>query len=136
MLQSEAAIKRVRKFGGWLGLCAVVVALAIAGGCSRDRGEERSSSAGIEFGIWVPDAYGELQFVATDEVPNVVISPDGRTSTRIGVDEPFDGYVENLWYVSLGDPVGEYKMSVELADGRKATFRFRLGEASVGEGAI
>jgi len=150
----------------------LVAAVAVAGGCSSGQEEERSAAAEIEFGIQVPDAHGELRFVATDRVPNVedqafgwrarvddagepvkwiesltlpaapeswggvagnpyvVVSEDGRTSTMIGISPPVDGYVENLWYVTGGDPQGEYEVSVELSDGRKATFRFEVGKAA------
>jgi hypothetical protein len=43
---------------------------------------------------------------------------------------PDGGYLENWWFVALGDPPGEYEMSVELSDGRQASFKFRLGEAA------
>ena len=70
------------------------------------------------------------------ENPNAVVSPDGRTSTMIGVTEPVDGYVGNIWSVAIGDPPGDYEMEVELGDGRKARFRFRVGEAPGGAEAI
>jgi hypothetical protein len=70
-----------------------------------------------------------------EDNPNVMISEDGRTATTVGADLPDGGYLENAWFVALGDPTGEYVMSVELSDGRSATFTFRLGEAEA-DGAV
>jgi hypothetical protein len=65
-----------------------------------------------------------------EDDPNVMISDDGRTATTVGITVPDGGYIENWWFVALGDPPGEYEMSVELSDGRQASFKFRLGEAA------
>ena len=70
-----------------------------------------------------------------EDNPNVMISEDGRTATTVGADIPDGGYLENAWFVALGDPTGEHVMSVELSDGRSATFTFRLGEAAA-DGAV
>jgi hypothetical protein len=48
---------------------------------------------------------------------------------------PDGGYLGSTWVVSLGDPPGEYVMSVELSDGRQASFTFRLREPAA-DGAV
>jgi len=78
--------------------------------------------------VTLPEAPDSWEGVEDD--PNVMISEDGRTATTVGIEVPDGGYIENAWWVSLGDPPGEYVMSVELSDGRSATFSFRLGEAA------
>jgi hypothetical protein len=161
---------------GWLP--ALVASMVFLAGCSADE-VQRPDAGEIEFGIWVVDALGEVEFIPTDlvpnvegqacgwrvwegddeepvkwiesmtlpvapeswegvaESPNVVVSADGRTSTMIGVTAPVDGYAGNTWSVTPGDPPGDYEMEVELGDGRKVEFRFRLGEAEPEpEGAI
>lgn len=70
-----------------------------------------------------PDSWGDME-----DDPNVLISDDGRTATTVGAVIPDGGYVEGTWYVAIGDPAGEYVMSVELSDGRRASFTFRLDE--------
>jgi hypothetical protein len=156
---------------------AVVVLCALAVACGSDHESGRNSRSSIEFGIWVPDAGGELRFVATAEVPyvadqafgwrlrrapqsspakwvevlrlpkapeswagveespNITISEDGRTATTLGESLPGDDFVGNVWFVSLGDPAGEYEMSVEFPDGTKATGRFRMVIPNDGPGA-
>ena len=78
--------------------------------------------------VTLPEAPDSWEGV--EDNPNVMISEDGRTATTVGADIPDGGYLENVWFVALGDPTGEYVMSVELSDGRSATFTFRLGEAA------
>lgn len=48
---------------------AIVLTSFLAVGCGEHRAPERMSRNGIEFGIWTPDASGELEFRMTDEVP-------------------------------------------------------------------
>jgi hypothetical protein len=66
------------------------------------------------------------------EDPTVVISKDGRTATTADASEPGSAYITHLWYVSADDPVGEYQMTVELEDGRTATFWFRIAKPKPG----
>lgn len=82
--------------------------------------------------VTLPEAPESWEGVEED--PSVTISDDGRTATTVGIAVPDGGYLENAWYVAIGDPPGEYEMSVELSDGRQASFTFRLGEAAVGSG--
>ena len=85
--------------------------------------------------VTLPEAPDSWEGVEDD--PDVMISEDGRTATTVGIEVPDGGYIENAWWVSLGDPPGEYVMSVELSDGRRATFSFRLGEAAAdGEASL
>jgi hypothetical protein len=70
-----------------------------------------------------PESWGDME-----DDPNVVISDDGRTATTVGAVIPDGGYLEGTWYVAIDDPAGEYVMSVELSDGRHASFMFRLNE--------
>jgi hypothetical protein len=60
------------------------------------------------------------------ESANVEISEDGRTATTFGTSMPGDEFVGNAWYVSPGDPMGDCRITIELEDGRKATFRFSI----------
>jgi len=60
------------------------------------------------------------------ESPNVTVSDDGRTATTFGMSMPDDEFIGNVWYVSAGDPTGDCRISVEFADGRKASFRFTI----------
>jgi hypothetical protein len=76
--------------------------------------------------VTLPEAPDSWEGVEDD--PNVMISDDGRTATTVGIAVPDGGYLGSTWAVSLGDPPGEYEMSVELSDGRQASFVFRLGE--------
>ena len=78
--------------------------------------------------ITLPEAPDSWEGV--EDNPSVMISEDGRTATTVGADIPDGGYLENAWFVAIGDPPGEYLMTVELSDGRSATFTFRLGEAA------
>jgi hypothetical protein len=71
----------------------------------------------------VPDSWEGVE-----DDPNVMISDDGRTATTVGIAVPDGGYLGSTWAVSLGDPPGEYEISVELSDGRQASFVFRLDE--------
>lgn len=147
---------------------AITLATLVAAGCGDHRAADRMSRNGIEFGIWTPDASGELQFEMTDEVPyqdeqafgwrlkegvpdrpvkwverlelpsapgswegvrespNVTLSEDGRTATTFGLSLPGDEFIGNVWFVSAGDPTGDCSLTVEFADGRKASFRFRI----------
>lgn len=75
--------------------------------------------------LTLPEAPESWDGVEDD--PNVMISEDGRTATTVGAEIPDGGYVEGIWFVAFDDPPGEYVMSVELSDGRKASFTFRLG---------
>ena len=164
-------------------VAAIVLAAFLAVGCGEHRAAERMSRNGIEFGIWTPDASGELRFRMTDEVPyldeqafgwrlrdggpeqpvkwverlelpaapgswegvrespNVTLSDDGRTATTFGLSLPGDDFIGNVWFVSAGDPTGDCRLSVELADGRKASFRFRIlaprdGQPSAAAGEV
>ncbi len=74
--------------------------------------------------LQLPAAPGSWQGVP--ESPNVTLSEDGRTATTFGTSVPEDEFVGNVWYVSAGDPMGDCRISVEFADGRKASFRFRI----------
>jgi hypothetical protein len=76
--------------------------------------------------VTLPEAPDTWEGVEDD--PNVMISEDGRTATTVGIEVPDGGYIVNTWVVSLEDPPGKYVMSVELSDGRSATFSFRLRE--------
>ncbi len=147
-------------------LLVALAALSVA--CSERSAPERAVPNRIEFGIWRPDANGDLQFEATDEVPyvaeqpfgwrlrsgapsrpvkwverlelpapaeswegvaespNVTLSEDGRTATTFGAALPGDTFIGNVWYVSAGDPTGEWRLTIEFEDGRKASFRFRM----------
>ena len=78
--------------------------------------------------LTLPEA--PVSWEGVEDDPNVMISDDGRTVTTVGADIPDGGYLENSWFVAFDDPPGEYVMSVELSDGRRATFTFRLGEAT------
>lgn len=78
--------------------------------------------------LTLPEAPESWDGVEDD--PNVMISDDGRTATTVGAEIPDGGYLEGIWYVAFDDPPGGYVMSVELSDGRKASFTFRLGEAA------
>ncbi len=78
--------------------------------------------------ITLPEAPESWEGVEDD--PSVMISEDRRTATTVGADIPDGGYLENAWLVAIGDPPGDYQMTVELSDGRRATFTFRLGEAA------
>jgi hypothetical protein len=40
-----------------------------------------------------------------EDDPSVTISDDGRTATTVGIVVPDGGYLENWWYVSIGDRV-------------------------------
>jgi hypothetical protein len=66
--------------------------------------------------------------------PNVTISEDGRTATTRGESQPGDEFIGNVWYVSEGDPVGDYELTVEFEDGRKASFEFRVVVPADGTG--
>ncbi|MBP9593101.1 MAG: hypothetical protein KBE42_13585 [Steroidobacteraceae bacterium] len=152
---------------------ALVLACALTAACGDGAGH-RQSRSGIEFGVWVAEAGGELKFMATSEVPyvenqpfgwrvkggspaapvkwvetihlpaapqswegvadstNITISEDGRSATTFGQSLPIDEFVGNVWYVSVGDPTGACEMSVELEDGRKASFRFRIVQSPGG----
>jgi hypothetical protein len=61
-----------------------------------------------------------------DEDPNMTVSPDGRTVTTAGESTPEEGYVSNAWFVAIGDPPGEYEITVEMPDGRRASFKFEV----------
>lgn len=76
--------------------------------------------------LTMPEAPDSWEGVEDD--PNVMISDDGRTATTVGAHVPDGGYLESAWFVAFDDPPGDYVMSVELSDGRSATFTFRLGE--------
>jgi hypothetical protein len=78
--------------------------------------------------VTLPEAPESWKGVEDD--PNVMISDDGRTATTFGIAVPDGGYLGSTWAVSFGDPPGEYEMSVELSDGRQASFVFRLGESA------
>jgi hypothetical protein len=150
-----------------LGASAIAAICSLIVACGADEASSTSGRSGIEFGIWVPDAAGELRFVETSEVPcldeqafgwrvptaparhekwvetlklpaaprswegvaedpNVLVSADGRSATTLGESLPGEPFIGHVWYVSDGDPAGDYEMSVELEDGRTASFRFRL----------
>lgn len=166
-----------------LRVLVIAAACALAVACHSDQQPGQVSSGEVEFGIWTPDAQGELRFAATRDVPwvadqafgwrvraesperpvkwvekirlpiapkswegvadspNVMVSEDGRTATTQGESLPGDEFVGNVWYVSEGDPVGDYELTVEFEDGRKASFRFRLvvpedGRAAASPGII
>jgi len=146
----------------------LVLASVLAVACGDEHGPGPRSRDRIEFGIWTPEASGELRFEATDEVPyvaeqafgwrrraavpdepvkwveqlelpappeswegvaespNVTVSEDGRKATTFGASLPGDEFIGNVWYVSPGDPLGDYRISIELEDGSQASFRFRL----------
>lgn len=76
--------------------------------------------------VTLPEAPDSWEGV--EDNPNVMISEDGRTATTVGAEIPDGSYLENWWLVAPEDPPGEYEMSVELSDGRQASFKFRLGE--------
>jgi hypothetical protein len=166
-----AGLLRLRRSALRAAALALACALTIACG---DGAANRNSRSGIEFGVWVPEAGGDLHFVATTEVPyvedqpfgwrvkgrrptvpvkwvetihlpaaprswegiaessNITISGDGRSATTFGQSLPIDEFVGNVWYVSVGDPMGAYEISIELEDGRKASFRFRMVKARGG----
>lgn len=150
-----------------LGASAIAAICSLIVACGPDAASSRGLRSGIEFGIWVADAAGEVRFVETAEVPclddqafgwrvptaparrekwvetlelpaaprswegvaedpSVLVSADGRTATTLGESLPGEPFIGHVWYVSPGDPVGDYEMSVELEDGRMASFRFRL----------
>jgi len=69
------------------------------------------------------------------ESPNITVSADGRSVTTLGEQLPGDRFIGNVWYVAVGDPMGEYQMSVEFHGGQKATFRFRMVMPSDGRSA-
>ena len=79
--------------------------------------------------VTLPEAPESWEGVEDD--PNVMVSDDGRTATTMGIEVPDGGYLGSTWSVAPGDPLGEYEMSVELSDGRQASFTFRLGEPAV-----
>ena len=81
--------------------------------------------------VTLPEAPASWEGVEDD--PNVMVSDDGRTATTMGIEVPDGGYLGSTWSVAPGDPPGEYEMSVELSDGRQASFTFRLGEPAVVE---
>ena len=81
--------------------------------------------------VTLPEAPESWEGVEDD--PNVMVSDDGRTATTMGIEVPDGGYLGSTWSVAPGDPPGEYEMSVELSDGRQASFTFRLGEPAVVE---
>ena len=81
--------------------------------------------------VTLPEAPESWEGVEDD--PNVIVSDDGRTATTMGIEVPDGGYLGSTWSVAPGDPPGEYEMSVELSDGRQASFTFRLGEPAVVE---
>lgn len=83
--------------------------------------------------LTLPEAPESWDGVEDD--PNVMISEDGRTATTVGAEIPDGGYLEGVWFVAFDDPPGDYVMSVELSDGRSATFTFRLGEPAHVAGA-
>jgi predicted small secreted protein len=155
----------------------VILVFALLAACGDRRGAGRTEQNGIEFGIWMPDSRGELQFQPTLEVPyvdqqafgwrlkgavpeqpvqwverlqlsaapgswegvlespNVTVSDDGRTATTFGMSVPEDDFVGNVWYVSAGDPMGDCRIWVEFADGRKASFRFTIAAPKDGRPA-
>jgi hypothetical protein len=155
----------------------IILAFALTVACGDHLGAGRTEQNGIEFGIWMPDANGELQFRPTLEVPyvdqqafgwrlkgavsdrpvqwverlqlpaapgswegvlespNVTVSDDGRTATTFGMSVPEDEFIGNVWYVSAGDPMGDCRISVEFADGRKASFRFTIAAPKDGRPA-
>jgi hypothetical protein len=155
----------------------IILAMALMAACGDHRGAGRTEQNGIEFGIWMPDSHGELQFQPTLEVPyvdqqafgwrlkgavpdqpvqwverlqlsaapgswegvlespNVTVSDDGRTATTFGMSVPEDDFVGNVWYVSAGDPMGDCRIWVEFADGRKASFRFTIAAPKDGRPA-
>ncbi len=78
--------------------------------------------------VTLPEAPESWEGVEDD--PNVTISEDRRTAITVGADIPDGGYLENAWFVSFDDPPGDYLMTVEMSDGRSATFTFRLGDAA------
>ncbi len=61
-----------------------------------------------------------------EDSPNVTVSEDGRTATTMGTSEPGDEYIGNEWYVSPGDPLGEYEVTVEIEDGTRASYKFHV----------
>ncbi|HVN42039.1 MAG TPA: hypothetical protein VMT50_04595 [Steroidobacteraceae bacterium] len=69
----------------------------------------------------VPESWEGLE-----ESPNVTLSEDGRTATTMGQSEPGDEFIGNEWYVSPGDPLGDYEITVEVEDGTRATYKFHV----------
>ena len=69
------------------------------------------------------------------ESPNITISRDGTTVTTRGQSQPGDAVIGNVWYVSPGDPMGEYEISIEFEDGSHASSRFQLVEPADAPGA-
>jgi len=76
--------------------------------------------------LTLPDAPESWEGV--DENPNMKLSPDGRTVTTAGESTPEEGYISNTWSVAIGDPPGEYEITVETCDGRRESFKFEVRE--------
>lgn len=78
----------------------------------------------------LPAAPKSWKGVAED--PTVVISKDGKTATTADASTPGSEYISHIWFVSVDDPTGEYQMTVQLDDGRTATFWFRIANPKPG----
>jgi hypothetical protein len=58
--------------------------------------------------------------------PNVSVSPDRRTAIVQSEAIPVEGLISHTWKIDSGDPVGEYRIAVRLADGREEIFEFKV----------
>jgi hypothetical protein len=58
-----------------------------------------------------------------DELPGTTISEEGTTTTTIDYAACKRGWVEHVWTVAAGDPVGTYVITVELEGYATQTFR-------------
>jgi hypothetical protein len=65
---------------------------------------------------------GEWTFTPT-EMPGTTVSDDQTTTTTIDYAACKQGWVEHVWTVTAGDPVGTYVITVELEGYQPQTFR-------------
>lgn len=59
-------------------------------------------------------------------IPDNAISNDRKTSTQKIALTPDRGYIENVWEVAPGDPVGNYVIRVFIDDKLAAKFEFKV----------
>jgi hypothetical protein len=103
--------------------------------------------AGQEFGwfIQVGESTEPVQWTETitlpgpgnwgEPGPNVSISPDRRTAIVQSEAIPENGMIFHSWKIDRGDPAGEYRIAVRLADGREELFEFRVEHPATSERA-
>lgn len=81
---------------------ATLMVVTLLAGCGPEDVRGSYERDEIQFGIWQPDDDGAMRFTATADVPNVdvpnvIVSEDGRTATTVGIEVPDGGYLSNSW---------------------------------------